>query len=105
MNANENLKNAIVEFGVVLIKSNIILLLITLFYYYAIFVPTHQGKEMVSIPVIIAVPLYIGTLACVSGFILLLIGLLIDLIGLLKNLLARLMTRARRMISKGKPMP
>ena len=70
---NENLGNAMVEFGFVLMKSNII----TLFCFAV------QGNDtVVTIPFIsLKVPLYIGTLPFVSGFLLFLIGLLINLIG------------------------
>ena len=70
---NDNLGNAMVEFGFVLMKSNII----------PLFCFAVQGNDtVVTIPFIsLAVPSYIGTLPFVSGFLLFLIGLLIDLIG------------------------
>ncbi len=83
MNANENLgkkrKNAvaIVEMGVALISSSIVLFLITLFYFYVILIPAFHDPMWGPLEALItiAIPLFVEVLIFVSSFILLLIGL------------------------------
>ncbi len=93
MNANENLEKkrknarAIVEMGVALMSSSIVLFLIISFSCYTIILhvihdPPLDGLEAC---VIIAIPVLIEALIFVLGFILLLIGLLVGLIGRLKK--------------------
>jgi len=85
MNTNENLEKmrknarAMVKWGVVLMSSSLVLVFITLFYFYAIVIPANQGKEMPSLPIVIEDSLCIEALIFVPGFLLFLFGL-IDLL-------------------------
>ena len=73
---------SIEDFGLVLMRISGVLLLITLFLFYAIIIPAHQsyGNGMVILAIYGSL---IGTLIFVLGFTLLLIGLLIGLIDLI----------------------
>ena len=76
MNANENFekkrKNAIVELGVVLMSSSLVLFLITLFYYYAILIPAYLVPSSDQ-PAPFYV-LYLEGLIFVHGLVVVLIG-------------------------------
>jgi hypothetical protein len=84
MNTNENFEKkktnarAIVELGVALMSSSLVLFLITIFYCYAILIPALHNSLFGSLEALITIvdPLFIEMLFFVSDFILLLVGLL-----------------------------
>jgi hypothetical protein len=114
MNANENLEkreNAIVRVvsGVALMSIGIISFICI---YYAVLIPTLQGKAMPYNPEVIISAFYIGigigTVGLVCGFLLLLLGLLsfvLLLLGRLKKTGKSLIMRCRLTIEEVFVMP